>query len=1527
MLLKKMSAMFIAFVLILGSTNYAPGKVHAAYNLWLGVSANPDTVTLINEKQKLEFIKDSNGKYKLKTYIDMGGEKWQPLFDGSRPLAMGPGSDLYPTSFSILNNTGSHIAVLFSGTHSNPAYNFDILVEVNSGSPLIHFKITNHLTSDLQLHGLEPASLFWINGIPNDLIEVHQESPSYESPDDTVQWNNTFPAAYLWTGKKEAGIFYNMASTNWFSTSQNFNRFKDVQVRVKEQDGMIAMGLEPRKQPAGTQYIASGDMVTEFYLYGNYSPQGPASRMAALDKMVNIFSERFPSSTTWPQNVMDPGQLTYEFFGGKAAEQLMLPDVTYKIQPYHEYGTNDGVSNQRDYGVSGTWNDGPVFPERTNSQLVRRADYASYAQEHPNATRDPSFTLLGDWETGNNAMVPWIAYERLHPNLTQRNFINDQLDDLLVYYNPESKLIRSFENSKDYQNQFIEFSWANPTFSINTWIAHKMRDPAEFDPAIGGKYIMGLEGLIELAHHTNYVFPLQWSVQSKLPVKSIDYGTTLGAPTDVWAAGLFAYDMMLAYKATNEQRYLDEAKKAVDGLFEGMTYKMSNPTFTKTYDDPYEFALNEVTNNAYGISASELLYETTGLPKYLAYSNDFKNTTLRLMNWYESGIRGNAADQSMQSQGLFHPFSSAMSPTSWENILTYQNLTTILRNSSNTNIDLLLKMFNVNRQNNFTFYSATWDPAVFGSAITRFVNSGAAYLPIEDYYTSEVQTSHGFMGPSIYMANNPFLAYMLYEAFGDADNRDILAVNLDNLDQPELALSSIERNFIFYNPTGSSQTFNMRFKHLEAGSYSLSITDPSGSMSTSGKTAAQLSAGISHTLASGTYVRVKIETADAIKMSRFEAMQDAQIKLIQAYRKLQESGRDIGVTEQLLAYKADYQTALSQYQNGSYSQSATTVNAFLGLIPQASDPSTPASKKLDDFAETSNWGNKMVNENAVITTDGTIATIKTGSDSTWGFVSKPVYYDLDAYPYLQIQVPDVSYGAAWNILINDNKGFDDVFMMDGNAAAGGKYTFNLKGLTGWSGKKGFTVKIAVVGGNGKHIKVDELIALAQNATATYTPPSQTYSNIAYSKSAAADSVHTAGQEADKALNGNTDLHDMWTSAYGLSPHWLTVDLGQSTTIDRYVIKHAGTREAAVTNTKSFKIQSSDDGSTWTDRDTVTGNADSLTDRNVTPFTARYVRLYITQPHQDPADGHARIYEFELYKPDMSNKALNRTASADSEYSPQLTATKAVNGNVDQGGMWRSAYGHGPHWLSVDLGQSTPIGRYVVKHAGVQEAVSNNTRDFKLQSSDDGIHWTDRDSVWDNTASVTDRSVAPFKARYVRLYITRSHQNPSDGYARIYEFETYVQGNGNLARNKPVQTDSIDVSAPTQYFKRSILLNGGALAVNGDDSNFTYWRSGNGSSTHWLQVDLGQSTEVARYVVKHSGSKETPVQNTSDFKLQSSNDGVNWSDRDTVTGNMANITDRSIVPFTAKYVRLYITKPGQLATDLYARIYEFELYGN
>lgn len=273
-------------------------------------------------------------------------------------------------------------------------------------------------------------------------------------------------------------------------------------------------------------------------------------------------------------------------------------------------------------------------------------------------------------------------------------------------------------------------------------------------------------------------------------------------------------------------------------------------------------------------------------------------------------------------------------------------------------------------------------------------------------------------------------------------------------------------------------------------------------------------------------------------------------------------------------------------------------------------------------------------------------------------------------------------------------------------------------------------------------------------------------NIVLNKPATASGQVNAESAAAKAVDGSID--NQWCSIDS-APHWLTVDLGANYSISRWVVKHAHSAgDNALFNTRDFKLQVSSDGVNFTDADTVTGNAADITDRNVT-VSGRYVRLYITQGAQNGQSNFARIRDFEVYGAIQKNVALGKTATASGQVDASSGPANAVDGLLTN--HWCSIDA-APHWLSVDLGRVYNLSRWVVKHAhSGGDAAAYNTKNFKLQVSNDGTNFTDVDSVTGNTADITNRNIAA-SGRYVRLYITQGAQDGQANYARIRDFEVY-----------------------------------------------------------------------------------------------------------------------------------------------------------
>lgn len=135
-----------------------------------------------------------------------------------------------------------------------------------------------------------------------------------------------------------------------------------------------------------------------------------------------------------------------------------------------------------------------------------------------------------------------------------------------------------------------------------------------------------------------------------------------------------------------------------------------------------------------------------------------------------------------------------------------------------------------------------------------------------------------------------------------------------------------------------------------------------------------------------------------------------------------------------------------------------------------------------------------------------------------------------------------------------------------------------------------------------------------------------------------------------------------------------------------------------------------------------------------------------------------------------NLALNKKTYA-SSHVPAEKPSMAVDGTVENNSKW-CATGDLPHWIVIDFEKEVIISRVVIKHAEAgHESPDWNTKDFRLQVSNDGLNWKDVAVIRNNTKGISEHSFAPAKARFFRLLVETPTQ-VGDRAARIYEIEVY-----------------------------------------------------------------------------------------------------------------------------------------------------------
>ena len=125
-------------------------------------------------------------------------------------------------------------------------------------------------------------------------------------------------------------------------------------------------------------------------------------------------------------------------------------------------------------------------------------------------------------------------------------------------------------------------------------------------------------------------------------------------------------------------------------------------------------------------------------------------------------------------------------------------------------------------------------------------------------------------------------------------------------------------------------------------------------------------------------------------------------------------------------------------------------------------------------------------------------------------------------------------------------------------------------------------------------------------------------------------VVTSSSTATKATfaaDGTPLGEHQWISS-GTGDKWIQFDFNENYLINRYVIRHAGAAGMdASLNTRSFLLETSADGLTWQTVSRYKNNTDNVTDIDIAPVKARYVRLTILDAGKDKT---ARIGDVEIY---------------------------------------------------------------------------------------------------------------------------------------------------------------------------------------------------------------------------------------------------------------------------------------------------------
>ncbi len=145
------------------------------------------------------------------------------------------------------------------------------------------------------------------------------------------------------------------------------------------------------------------------------------------------------------------------------------------------------------------------------------------------------------------------------------------------------------------------------------------------------------------------------------------------------------------------------------------------------------------------------------------------------------------------------------------------------------------------------------------------------------------------------------------------------------------------------------------------------------------------------------------------------------------------------------------------------------------------------------------------------------------------------------------------------------------------------------------------------------------ITLVAALVVVSTPADAADPLISRSKPVTSSSIEDSTLVAANAVDGNTATR--WASAEGVDPQWIRVDLGATATISRVRLLW----EAAYA--KSYRVEASADGSTWTRLYSTTSGNGATDDLTGLSGSGRYVRVYGTA--RGTSYGYS-LFELEVF---------------------------------------------------------------------------------------------------------------------------------------------------------------------------------------------------------------------------------------------------------------------------------------------------------
>lgn len=283
------------------------------------------------------------------------------------------------------------------------------------------------------------------------------------------------------------------------------------------------------------------------------------------------------------------------------------------------------------------------------------------------------------------------------------------------------------------------------------------------------------------------------------------------------------------------------------------------------------------------------------------------------------------------------------------------------------------------------------------------------------------------------------------------------------------------------------------------------------------------------------------------------------------------------------------------------------------------------------------------------------------------------------------------------------------------------------------------------------------------------------------------------------------------------PCWLTVNLGTNGSynywINRWIVKHmpnAGWKSQDY-NISDFKLQGSNDNTSWIDIDSVINNNVDVTDRTFTAVSYRYVRLYVTKGLLCNSK-LASIMELEVYQaPPLSALLQNGTGLVlnNGAFNPTSFVNSVFNYSISNV-LYKIN--------SLNVKPTAEDSRAKIKVNGIDvTSVDGVEVPLEVGSNSIKVQVTAADGITTNTYTVTvvrEPAVA---------YLSGLKFSTVENYLVPYSPASFNRSVTEYSLSIPTKYDKIVVTPTTDLSEATITVNGlaltdGSTTVNLEEGN-------------------------------------------------------------------------------------------------------------